>query len=122
MAFAGLNLEAARRVEVKLQAQRSGTGEAEHYRFAPRGRETFFERLAHKLGAVAIGKNKPHGSRDDIARKVRRDREIEPVAEGTIVPPFAIALIVEQAGLDFDDGDVARARQRDNVRAPSIGE
>jgi hypothetical protein len=48
-------------------------------------------------------------------------RQIEPVAEGEIVLPLPVALIIEKTGLDLDDQNVAAARQGHHVGAPAIG-
>src|SRR5262245_25091059 len=117
-----LELEAARRIEMQLQTQRRGAGEAEQHRLAPRGRYTFLDRLAHQLGAVAIGKDEARAGGDHVAGKIRPDGEIEPVAEREVILPLSVGLIVEQAGLDLDDSDVARGRQGYHVGAAAVGE
>ena len=50
------DLKAARRIEVQLKPERGGAGEAQHHGFAARGGETLLHRLAHQLGAVAVGR------------------------------------------------------------------
>src|SRR5262245_37460044 len=48
----GLQFEAARGIEVKLQAERRGAREAQHHRLPPRRRKAFFDRVAHELRTV----------------------------------------------------------------------
>ena len=97
------DLEPAMRIEVELEPERRGAGEIEHHGLAPRRRQPRLDRLAHQLGAVAIGQDQPCLVGNDVAGEVGIDREIEPVAKFQIVLPFAVGLIIEQAGFDLDD-------------------
>jgi len=107
---------------MELQAQRRGAREAEHHGLAPRRRKTLLGRFAHQRGAIAVGQDKPRRCGDDLAREIGGNGEIEPVAIVEVVLPFAVGLIVEQAGLDLDNGDIAAGRKRHHVGAPAIGQ
>lgn len=119
---AGLQLEAARGIEVKLQAKRGRARETQHHRLPPCGRKALFDRIAHELRTVTIGEQEPGAGGNDLAREIGRDSEIEAVAEGKIVFPLAVGAKVEEARFDLDDDDIARSRQRHHIGAPTIGE
>ena len=117
-----LNLEAAAGIELKLQPERRGAGESQHHRLAPCRAEPLFLRLAHEMRAVAVGEHQSGLAGNDLAGEVRRHGEIEPVAMGQVLGPFAVGLKVEQARLDLDDLDVARPATGHHVGAPAVGE
>ena len=79
-------------------------------------------RLPYQLTAIAIRKNETGALWQHMRRKVRGDGEIEPVAMRQVVVPFAVALKVEQAGLDLHHPNIAAGRDADHVGAASIGE
>ena len=78
--------------------------------------------FAQNLGAVAVGDNEADIARNDLARKFRRHREIEAVAEIEILLPLRIRLVVDEARLDFEDDDLAFRAERDDVDAAAGGE
>ncbi len=105
-----------------LKPQRRGAGEAQHHGLTARSREPLLDWLAHQLGTVAVGEDEPGRDGNDLAQEVRGHREIQAVAIGEIVLPLGIASVIEKAGLDLDDEDVAARRQGDHVGAPAVGQ
>jgi len=103
-----------------LETERRRACEAEHHRLAPRGLKPILGGFTRQLRAIAIGKDEARILRDDLAREVHSDREIEPVAIIQIFVPLAVRPIVHKAGLDFNDQDVAARRQSHHIGAAPI--
>src|SRR5205823_3399968 len=60
--------------------------------------------------------------RYEVARKIRRDGEKEPVAELPVIGPFAVGAKIGERRFDLDDGDLAAAAERHDVGAATVGE
>lgn len=103
-----------------LETERRRACEAEHHRLAPRGLKPILGGFTRQLRAIAIGKDEARILRDDLAREVHSDREIEPVAIIQIFVPLAVRPIVHKAGLDFNDQHVAARRQSHHIGAAPI--
>ncbi len=79
------------RVEQALQAAGGGVGEAQQERPAAGAGEPPRWRLAADLGAVAVGDDEAAVLRQQAGVEAGGHAEIEPVAPGQVVPPFAVA-------------------------------
>jgi len=90
-----------------LQPERCGAREGEHHGSAACGRQPLLNPFPHEFRAIAIGEDEPSLFRDDLAREIRPHREIKPVAILEIILPFRVGAIVEEAGFDLDDQNVA---------------
>ena len=56
------------------------------------------------------------------AMEVEIDREVEGIAEVTVLLPFGVAAEVGGAGLDFDAGEAAVGAQCEDIGAAAVGE
>ncbi len=95
-----------------LQPERRGVGESEQYGLPPRRAQALLNGLPHQFGAVTVSKHQSRAIGNDVVREIRRHGEIEPVAMGQVLVPFAVALEVEQARLG------PRSSRRRPARAP----
>ena len=65
---------------------------------------------------------RPHSSGMRRDGKPLRHREIEAVREIAIAAPFAVGAEIGDRGFDFDDDQIARPAERQDVGAAAIGE
>jgi len=79
-------------------------------------------RFADQRAAIAVRDDQADILGQDLGREFRRHGEAKGIAIIAIIRPFAIDAIVFDAGLDLDDQQVPRGRQRHDVAAAAVGE
>jgi hypothetical protein len=78
-----------------------------------------FRRVAHDLGAVAVGEDEAALLGKDRGRHIRMRGEEEAVGMQPVFRPLAVDAEILDRRLDLDDPDISRPRQRDEVGAPA---